>query len=722
VNTAALGPLLALLLAAATTDAARDEALFAAARAGDEAGVRARLDAGASPNACNRHGTTVLAMAADRGHAAVVRLLVERGADVDARDRFFRASPLELAIQAGHLELALWLLERGAADADAVLEAGIERKDLRLAQAALASGRLEPLELEALRRSVPAEAPEELKRALADARAPRPVRRPFALAPERLSALAGRYRSRGGDGPPLEAEVSAQGSSLVVRIQGQPDLSARPIGEDRFETETGDASVRFGGRGGLVESMRINRGGELVVLAPVSGPAPVAITASGAPARAAAPRGAPRPWPAFRGSSASGSGDGQGAPTTWDVAGGANVRFRTPIPGLGLSSPVIWGDRIFVTTAVSAKDDRTFRTGLYGDGTSVDDVSEHSFRLYALDAATGRIVWEREVHRSAPGAKRHLKSSQANSTPATDGRRVVVLFGTAGVLAAYDVAGGLLWRKDVGVLDCGDEVFGNTEWGHASSPILHGEAVVVQADHKGRSFLAAYSLADGGDLWKTPREEASTWSTPVVLPSASGDEIVANGRTIRGYAADTGKLLWTLAPNSQNVVSSPVVGSGLAFVTGGYPPVRPIYAIRPGQRGDLSLPAGRTSSASVAWSHARGGSYVPTPLLYDGHLYALNNNGVLGCYRADTGEQVYQARVGTGSSAFSASPVAADGRLYVASENGEVYVLRAGPEQAQLARNDMGEVVMATPAISGGLLVVRTLGHVVGLEERLSSP
>jgi outer membrane protein assembly factor BamB len=347
----------------------------------------------------------------------------------------------------------------------------------------------------------------------------------------------------------------------------------------------------------------------------------------------------------------------------------------------------------------------------------VDDLSEHSFRLYALDAGSGRILWEREVHRSPPGAKRHLKSSQANSTPATDGQRVVVLFGTVGVLAAYDLDGRALWRRDIGTLDCGDDVFGNTQWGHASSPLIHKDSVIIQADHKGRSFLAAYRLTDGSELWNTPRDEASTWSSPNILPAASGDEVVTNGQTIRGYDAATGKLLWTLAPNSQNVVASPVVGNGLAFVTGGYPPVRPIYAIRPGQRGDLSLPAGRTSSASLAWSHERGGSYIPTPLPYAGHLYTLSNNGVLACYRAETGEQVYQVRVGTGASAFSASPVAADGRLYVTSENGEVHVLRAGVEQASLARNDIGEIVMATPAISGGLMVFRTLGHVVGVAE-----
>jgi outer membrane protein assembly factor BamB len=715
--------LAALLAFFANRPASADEALFAAARSGDLAALGARLDAGVSPNAANRHGTTALAMAVDAGQAAAARLLVERGASVNTRDQFFHSSPLELAVRGERLELALFLLEHGAADAGTALEAAAEGKIVELARAALASGRVEPLELEAARKALPADAPEELRRLLADARAARPTRTSFTIAPERLAALAGLYRSRGGDGTPaLEATVSLDRDNVVVRIAGQPDVVGRPIAEDRFESESGDASVRFGGRGALVEVLLLNRGGDVVALSPVLGPAPAAVVeTAGAPTLPSAGSGAARPWPAFRGSGFAGNGDGQAAPTRWDVASGQNVRFRTPLPGLGLSSPIVWDGRIFVTTAVSAKDDRTFRPGLYGDGTSVDDLSEHSFRLYALDATTGRILWEREVHRSAPGAKRHLKSSQANSTPATDGRRVVALFGSVGVLAAYDLEGTSLWRKDIGALDCGDEVLGNTEWGHASSPLVHDGTVFVQADHKGRSFLAAYRLEDGAELWRTPREEGSTWSSPNVLASGSGDEIVTNGRTIRGYEARTGKLLWTLAPNSQNVVASPVVGGGVAFVTGGYPPVRPIYAIRAGQRGDLSLPAGQTASPAIAWSHTRGGSYIPTPLLYSGHLYALNNNGILGCYRADTGDPVYQARIGTGTSAFSASPVAADGRLYVASENGEVHVLRAGPEQAQIARNDMGEIVMATPAISGGLLVIRTLGHIVGLTEATGS-
>jgi outer membrane protein assembly factor BamB len=366
---------------------------------------------------------------------------------------------------------------------------------------------------------------------------------------------------------------------------------------------------------------------------------------------------------------------------------------------------------------VSGKGDTTFRTGLYGDSTSVDDVSEHSFRLYALDAATGRVLWDREIHRGAPQVKRHLKSSLSNATPATDGEHVVVLFGPIGKLAAYDFQGKQLWQRDIGILDCNDPQSGSDEWGHASSPILYGDLVLVQGDRRKDSFLAAYRLATGEEVWRMPREEPSTWATPNILPAPSGDELIANGPTIRAYDPRTGRPLWSLGPSSEVVVATPVIGDGLAFVTAGYPPVRPVYAVRPGQRGDLSLPKGESASKAIAWSHARGGTYIPSPILYRGILYTCNNNGILTAYRAETGEQLSMIRLSSTTASFAASPVAADGRLYFASETGDVYILRAGPEPELLAVRPMGETVMSTPAISGGLMVVRTLNHVFGLAE-----
>jgi outer membrane protein assembly factor BamB len=240
--------------------------------------------------------------------------------------------------------------------------------------------------------------------------------------------------------------------------------------------------------------------------------------------------------------------------------------------------------------------------------------------------------------------------------------------------------------------------------------------VILQADMQKRSYIAAWDLATGRPLWKTDRtDEISTWGTPTVVRRADGgDEIVTNGTKIRGYDAETGRLLWTLGPNSEITIGTPVAGNGVVFVTGGYPPVRPIYAIRPGASGDISLPKGQDSSQAIQWSNMSEGTYIPTPLFYDGYLFTLNINGVVSAYDPATGQRAFRGRAGMGGS-FSASPVGADGRLYIASEDGEVYVIAAAAGLAQVAKNDMNEVIMATPAISDGLIVIRTLGHVYGI-------
>jgi outer membrane protein assembly factor BamB len=700
--------LLAVLAAPLALD--QGEALRAAAAAGNLADVQALLDAGVAVDAPARHGNTPLLFAADKGHLDVARLLVARGADVNARERFFGATPLGAALQGKHTPVALFLLEKGAADAASALDEAVERANLELAKAALATGRIDRLDLLAARRRAEGSPAGPMRDLLAAASPTTQARAPFAPRPERLRAYAGRYRFREKD----EAAVSVREEGLVLSLPGQAEIVLRPVAEDRFETSDGSTRLVFGGRAGLVEGAELNRGGEVANLGVITADPKPLKAATGA-ADAEAPREASRPWPSFRGTDASGNGDGQGVPLTWNVSAGRNIRFKTALPGIALSSPIIWGDRIFVTSAVSGSGDKTFRTGLYGDGTSVDDGSEHSFRLYALDKASGKVLWEREVHRGRPPVRRHMKSSQANATPATDGKRVVVLFGTVGLLAAYDFDGKPLWKQDIGILECNDPQAGSAQWGHASSPILYRDLVVLQGDRIKDSFLAAYRMSTGEEAWRVARDEPSTWATPNILRAAGGDELVTNGQKVRGYDPATGALLWTLGPNSEVVVATPVVGDGMAFVTAGYPPVRPVYAVRPGQRGDLTLPEGKRESAAIAWSHARGGTYIPTPILYKGHLYTCNNNGILTCYRADTGEQVYQTRLGETGASFAASPVAADGRIYFPSETGEVLVLRAGPEYELLATNTMDEVVMATPAMSDGLLVVRTLGHVVGI-------
>jgi outer membrane protein assembly factor BamB len=443
-----------------------------------------------------------------------------------------------------------------------------------------------------------------------------------------------------------------------------------------------------------------------------------------APAPAAAPgpadfvltaKGTAQNWPMFRGQQAAGVGDAQGAIVEWDVTSGKNVRWKTPLPGVANSSPIIWGNRVYVANAISSSGDTRFQAGQAGIQ-SYGDVSEHSWRLYALDAATGAIVWDKEVHKGVPRTKRHAKASQASGTPATDGRRIVVFFGTTGILAAYDLNGNQLWKKDLGTIDSGYIQDPTQQWGHAASPILYENTVIIQADQQKGSYIAAYDAANGNEVWKTMREdEQSTWGTPLVVKgSRAGDELVTNGMKIRGYDPKTGKIRWTLGPNSQVVVPTPIAGNDVVYVAGGYQPVRPIYAIRPGGSGDISLPANTTSSTNMAWSVARDGPYLSTPLLYRGILYSVHNNGALAAYDAVTGESFYRTRVGPGG-AFSASPIAADGRLYFANEDGQVYVVRAGKEYVQIAVNEMAEPITATPAMSNGLTVIRTVRAVYGV-------
>ena len=255
------------------------------------------------------------------------------------------------------------------------------------------------------------------------------------------------------------------------------------------------------------------------------------------------------------------------------------------------------------------------------------------------------------------------------------------------------------------------------QWGHSSSPIIYGNTVIAQIDQQKDSYIAAWDLATGKQVWKTLREdEIPTWATPTIAKGKAGDEIVTNGTKVRGYDAKTGELLWTLGPNSEITVGTPVVDNGIAYITGGYPPVRTIYAVKVGSRGDLSLPKDVKSSDAIQWSNNEG-TYIPSPIVYRGMLYMFNNNGILTAFNAETGERVMRARVG-GGGAFSASPVAADGRLYFTSEDGDVFVVKAGAPYQEIAKNAVGEVIMTTPAISNGTMYIRTMGGMLAIEDR----
>lgn len=425
-------------------------------------------------------------------------------------------------------------------------------------------------------------------------------------------------------------------------------------------------------------------------------------------------------WPSFRGPNGSGVSAGTGTPSTWNVARAEGVRWKTAIPGLAHASPIVWSGRVYLTTAVVENATPDLKVDVKIGPSGIDPAADqvrHSWKLFCLDAATGKVLWERTVHQGVPRIKRHLKASHASATPATDGERLVALLGSEG-LFCFDMTGQLLWKRDLGLLDVGLVDDPSYQWGPASSPILYQGLVIVQNDRHKDSSLAAFDVKTGEPVWRVGRDEMPSWATPLLYRGGGRAEVVTNSpRHIRGYDPLTGKELWRLADDDTQVkVPSPIAGDGMILVTGGYPGGgRPIYAIKPGGSGDLTGPKGASSNPNLLWRAERGSPYTPTPILYHGYLYVCGDNGILTAYDARTGQKVYQERLSVAAGGFSASPVAADGKLYFTSEDGEIFVVRAGPRFELIATNSMGEVCMATPAISGKMLLIRTRSHLVAI-------
>jgi outer membrane protein assembly factor BamB len=412
-------------------------------------------------------------------------------------------------------------------------------------------------------------------------------------------------------------------------------------------------------------------------------------------------------WPSFRGRFSSGVADGQNLPDQWDGEKGTAIKWRTRIPGLGHSSPIVWGDQILVTTAVSSRSQANFKPGLYGDGTASDDRSIHQWKIYCLDKRSGKVRWEQKAAESVPIDKRHIKSTYANSTPATDGRYIVAFFGSQG-LYCYDMKGRLVWKRDLGRVDVGAYDLPEYEWGPASSPIIYKDLVIVQCDQQKGSFLTALNLKNGEMVWKTAREELPSWGTPAIYPGKDRVELVTNGSNfIRGYDPETGKELWRLGGSSKITAPTPVFSGELIVIASGRRPEMPIFVVRAGASGDITLKPNETANKYVAWSREKSGPYMPTPLIYQSHLYILRNQGILACYELASGEEKYVERIPHQGSGFSASPVAADGKIYLPSEDGDIFVVKAGPKFELLGRNALGQLLMSTPAISGGMMFVR---------------
>ncbi len=744
-----LAALVVIWAAAGVQISGQSEALWSAARQGDLNAVKASLARGTPADVKDPDGATALFHAAEHGQIDVVEYLADRGADLNVTGRVtiggapYRVSALAAAALGWHVEVVRTLLARGARPPQYLVahhelvpfsksEFDTER-DWEVINTVLRTPEVEPITRAIVQRDG-----------------------------------AGTYRTH--DGREYRAEPGPNGS-LRLASAGGATLTFEPVGGKafmerlapaqqpapseparrprterdltmirRFLEPLPDADKRnelveqFADRGGTWLDFTIGENRVLGLELREGGPArlggtPVIFVKDGARPTASpllereiaatTVAAAAMNWPSFRGPGASGVADGQSPPISWDGERSTNIRWKTKIEGLAHSSPIVWGDRIFVTTAISANPDPEFRPGGVRSDNTSDDRSEQTWKLLSLDKSTGRVVWERTVYTGVPRLGRHLKSTFATATPATDGRRVIVSLGAEG-LYSYDLEGTLLWKTDLGTV-------GHSIYGFGSSPTIYRDMVIIQCDTNvgGKpsgagpsSFIAAYDLATGSERWRTPRDEDSVTSfgTPVIYEGSGRSLVVANGgKRARGYDPMTGKEVWSLAAPASIVTPTPIVALGLIFVMSGDTGYQPIFAIRPTATGDITLKPGEETSDFVVWSSTRGGSFTPTPIVYGDYLYSINVSGIVGCYDARTGERKYVGRLEHLGDGFSSSPVAADGRLYFASEDGDVFVVKAGPTFEVLAANPLGEVILSTPAISGGMIFIRTLHHLFGI-------
>ena len=419
-------------------------------------------------------------------------------------------------------------------------------------------------------------------------------------------------------------------------------------------------------------------------------------------------------WPQFRGPQACGYSETAKTATTWNNDGSKNIKWKTPIPGLGHSSPIIWDDFLFVTTACSLQPEQSLKVGLYGDIDMANDSSIHEFKVYCLNKQTGAVLWEKVAYKGIPKSKRHTKSSQANCTPATDGKFILVNFGSEG-LYCYDFKGNLVWKRDLGLLNPGFYLVPGIEWGFSSSPIIYKNRIILQCDIPKTPFIVALDLSTGNEIWRTSRgEEVQTYSTPAIYSGKGPVQVVVNGyKHMGGYDFETGKEIWKLSDGGDIPTPTPVIANNLIYINSAHGKFSPIFAIRPDAKGDITLPSDSTKSLFVEWSVKRGGAYMQTPLIYGDYLYNLQVNGQLTCFDSKTGEVKYKQNL---IDSFSSSGIAADGKIYFSSESGTVYVIKAGPTFEQIAKNEMGDVCMATPAISDNTLFFRTQHFLIAVE------
>ena len=419
-------------------------------------------------------------------------------------------------------------------------------------------------------------------------------------------------------------------------------------------------------------------------------------------------------WPQFRGADSSGVGqDHPGLPDTWSAT--ENVVWKTDVAGRGWSSPIVWGDKIFLTTVVNTGESEPPKKGLYFGGDRKEPPqTEHIWKVICLDLKSGRVVWDTVCHQGVPATPMHVKNSYASETPVTDGNYVYTYFGNVG-LFCFSMDGELVWSKQMEPKKTAND------WGTAASPILFDGRLYLVNDNHEDSTLTAMNAETGEQIWQVVRDERSNWSTPYVWQNELRTEIITPGtKRIRSYDLD-GNLLYELGGASSITIATPYSRFGLLYVSSGYvlDSKKPLFAILPGAKGDISLEDGKTSSEYIAWSQPKAAPYNPTTIVYGDYLYSLLDQGFLACYDAKSGEEVYSKQRIPNGRAFTSSPWAYNDKLFCANEDGVTFVIQAGPEFKVCGPNELQEedMCMATPAIVGAKLLIRTAARLYCLSK-----